>query len=250
MDVFKIKKKEGINMDKAKYVGYHRTSTLEQNLQRGVNEIKKYCTDNGILLHRNRVYCDQQTGKNFNRPSYQLIKQEILEEGDVLIITEVDRLGRNKTDTLKELRYFKDNNIRVLILELPTTLVDINSMGNDMAKMMMETINNMLIELYASLAEGEMHKREKRQREGYAALKARGEWDKIGRPRALPKEKFEEDYKLVLHGKMRPCELMRKHNLSRATYYRYRDIYKKEHEGERDKPQLEMENEDDELIDF
>lgn len=229
-----------------KYVGYHRTSTDEQHLDRGINEIKKYCSENGIKLHKDKVYCDQQTGKNFDRPNYQLLKQEVLEEKDVLFVTEVDRLGRSKADTLKELRYFKDNGIRVCILELPTTLVDINSMGNDMAKMMMETINNMLIELYASLAEGEMHKREKRQREGYEALRARNEWYKLGRPRCLSDKQFEEDYKLVLEGKLRPCELMRKHNLSRATYYRYRDAYQKKIE----KPLLITNDDKDEVIDF
>lgn len=234
-----------------KYVGYHRTSTEEQKLDRGISEITKYCDTNGIKLHRNKVYTDQQTGKDFNRPSYQLLRQEVLEEGDVLIITEVDRLGRNKADTLKELRYFKDNNIRVMILELPTTLIDINSMGNDMAKMMMETINNMLIELYASLAEGEMHKRVKRQREGYEQLRASGKWDEVmGRPRALAKDTFEKEYKLVLEGKMRPVDLMRKHNLSRATYYRYRDAYKKEHiEKVKITPSIN-DSMDDEIIDF
>jgi len=233
-----------------KYVGYHRTSTEEQKLDRGINEITKYCDTNGIKLHRNKVYCDQQTGKDFNRPSYQLLRQEVLEEGDVLIVTEVDRLGRNKADTLKELRHFNDNNIRVCILELPTTLVDINSMGNDMAKMMMETINNMLIELYASLAEGEMHKREKRQREGYEALRASGRWEEVmGRPRALAKETFEEDYKLVLEGKLRPCELMRKHSLSRATYYRYRDDYKKgNNDGKEVKLEVNKDFDDVEII--
>jgi len=234
-----------------KYVGYHRTSTEEQKLDRGISEITKYCDMNEIKLHRNKVYTDQQTGKDFNRPSYQLLRQEVLEEGDVLIITEVDRLGRNKADTLKELRYFNDNNIRVMILELQTTLVDMNSMGNDMAKMMMETINNMLIELYASLAEAEMHKRVKRQREGYEALRASGKWEEIrGTPRALAKDTFEKDYKLVLEGKLRPVDLMRKHNLSRATYYRYREDYKKENNNDTEvKPEV-VSDFDDDLIDF
>ena len=233
-----------------KYVGYHRTSTEEQKLDRGLSEITKYCDTNGIKLHRKKIYCDQQTGKNFDRPSYQLLRQEVLEEGDVLIITEVDRLGRNKADTLKELRYFNDNNIRVMILELPTTLVDMNSLGNDMAKMMMETINNMLIELYASLAEGEMHKRVKRQREGYEALRASGKWEEVmGRPRALAKDTFEKDYKLVLEGKMRPVDLMRKHNLSRATYYRYREDYKKENNDNKEvKPEVNVDVEDVEIV--
>ena len=42
--------------------------------------------------------------------------------------------------------------------------------------MMMETINNMLVEMYATFAHAEMQKREKRQREGIASMKERGEW--------------------------------------------------------------------------
>lgn len=48
-----------------------------------------------------------------------------------------------------------------MILELPTTLVDYSGMKDDMASMMMETINNMLIEMYASFAHAEMLKRHK-----------------------------------------------------------------------------------------
>lgn len=69
-----------------------------------------------------------------------MLKDEILESGDVLIVTELDRLGRNKDATLKELRFFKDNGIRVMVLELPTTLIDLSAMENSMARMMLETI--------------------------------------------------------------------------------------------------------------
>jgi DNA invertase Pin-like site-specific DNA recombinase len=57
----------------------------------------------------------------------------------------------------------------------------------------MKTINNMLIEMYASFAQAELEKKEKRQREGMAAKKARGEWDDYGRPRALDFEKFSKE---------------------------------------------------------
>ena len=53
-----------------------------------------------------------------------------------------------------------------------------------MARMMLETINNMMIELYASMAQAEIEKKEKRQREGIEAKKARGEWDDYGRPKS------------------------------------------------------------------
>lgn len=149
--------------------GYHRTSTKEQHLDRGVAEITEYCKQNRLELER--IYTDQQTGKNFNRPRYQVLKEDVLRSGDELIITEVDRLGRNKQDTLKELQYFKDNNIRVKILELPTTLMDYSKLDNSMAQMLMETVNNMLIELYAAMAQSEIEKKEKRQREGIQAKK-------------------------------------------------------------------------------
>ena len=123
-----------------KYVAYHRTSTKDQHLDRGIAELTKYCADNAISLYKGKVYTDQQTGKNFNRPRYTMLKDEILESGDVLIVTELDRLGRNKDATLKELRFFKNNDIRVMVLELPTTLIDLSAMENSMARMMLETI--------------------------------------------------------------------------------------------------------------
>ena len=118
-----------------KYLAYHRTSTTNQHLDRGIIEIRKFCTDNNISLYKDKVYTDQQTGKNFDRPRYMMLKDEILEKGDCLIITEMDRLGRNKKAILEELRYFRDNDIRVMILEIPTTLQDLSKLNNTMAAM-------------------------------------------------------------------------------------------------------------------
>ena len=185
-----------------KRYGYHRTSTREQHLDRGIAGITAYCEQNQLELER--IFTDQQTGKNFNRPRYQVLKEDVLRSGDELIITEVDRLGRNKRDTLKELQYFRDHNIRVKILELPTTLMDISKLDNTMAQMLMETVNNMLIELYAAMAQAEIEKKEKRQREGIEAKKARGDWDDYGRPSAIDIEDFKIHYQKVIDGQMRP----------------------------------------------
>ena len=144
--------------------GYHRTSTQDQHLDRGIMEIENYCNNNNLQLVK--IYTDQQTGKNFNRPRYMVLKEDVLRSGDILIISELDRLGRNKKDTLKELQYYKDGGIRVMILEIPTTLQDLTGMENSMAKMILDTINNMLIELYATIAQAEIEKKEKRQQEG------------------------------------------------------------------------------------
>ena len=208
-----------------KRYGYHRTSTREQHLDRGIAEITAYCEQNQLELER--IFTDQQTGKNFNRPRYQILKEDILRSGDELIITEVDRLGRNKRDTLNELQYFRDHNIRVKILELPTTLMDISKLDNTMAQMLMETINNMLIELYAAMAQAEIEKKEKRQREGIEAKKARGDWDDYGRPSSVDIEEFKIQYQKVIDGQKRPSELMKQLCISKSTYYRYVDQIKK-----------------------
>lgn len=208
-----------------KRYGYHRTSTREQHLDRGIAEINTYCEQNQLELEK--IFTDQQTGKNFNRPRYQVLKEDVLRPGDELIITEVDRLGRNKSETLKELQYYRDNNIRVKILELPTTLMDISKLDNSMAQMLMETVNNMLIELYAAMAQAEIEKKEKRQREGIEAMKARGEWDNYGRPSIVTDDNFSKEYQKVLSGEIRPFELMKKLGISKTTYYRYVSNMKK-----------------------
>lgn len=113
--------------------GYHRTSTMEQHLDRGIKEITDFCKRNNYKLEK--IYTNQQTGKKFNRPRYIVLRDNILRSGDTLIITEVDRLGRNKKDTVEELRLLSNRNIWVMILGIPTTLRDVSKMDNGMAKM-------------------------------------------------------------------------------------------------------------------
>lgn len=211
-----------------KIVGYHRTSTKDQHLERGITEITKYCDQNNLLLKK--IYCDQHTGKNFNRPRYTVMKEDVLEPGDYLIVAELDRLGRNKNDTLNELRYYKEHNIRVMILEIPTTLIDFSkfehlSLNNSMTAMLMDAVNNMLVEMYASFAQVEIEKKEKRQREGIEAMKNRGEWEKYGRPRIIELSLFENEYPKVLNGEMKPFELIKKLGLKKSTYYKYKREY-------------------------
>ena len=85
----------------------------------------------------------------------------------------------------------------------------------------LETINNMLIELYAAMAQAEIEKKEKRQREGIDAKKNRGEWDDYGRPAIMSQEEFSKQYKKVLSGELRPFELMKQLGMSKSTFYRY-----------------------------
>jgi DNA invertase Pin-like site-specific DNA recombinase len=205
--------------------GYHRTSTTEQHLDRGVKSIEDYCKSNGLVL--DVLFTDQQTGKDFQRPDYQAMKR-VAKANDWIICAEVDRLGRNKEATLTELNYFKSKNIRVMILEIPTTLIDYSKLDNSMASMLMETINNMLVEMYTTFAHAEMLKRELRQKQGIQAMKDRDEWNKYGRPAAIDYTKFKQEYKKVVSGQIKPFELMKQLGMKKSTYYKYAKRYKQE----------------------
>lgn len=198
--------------------GYHRTSTAEQHLDRGIKEITDFCQKNEYKLER--IYTDQQTGKNFSRPRYTVLRDDILRDGDTLIITEVDRLGRNKRDTLNELRILTDRNIRVMILEIPTTLQNITDMDNSMAKMILDTVNHMLIELYAAMAQAEIEKKEKRQREGIEAKKMRGDWDNYGRPRIQKPENWENVVNRWKRKEITAVEAMRLTGIKKSSFYK------------------------------
>lgn len=212
------------------YFAYHRVSHKTQRLDRGLIEIEAFCKSRGITL-AHPVYTDKQTGKNFNRPRYTVLKEDVLRENqDVLILSELDRLGRNKREILKELEFYRDRGIRVMILELPTTLVDID-IADPLGKLIFETIQNMVIELYACLAQAEVEKKDKRQREGIDAMKARGDWDRYGRPKACAWDKFVAMYQRVERGEIRPSVAAKELGMSVPTFYRYKDKYKTEKAG-------------------
>lgn len=200
--------------------GYHRTSTKEQHLDRGIQEIKRFCKEQKMPL--TNIFTDQQTGKNFNRPRYTVLVEDVLRSEDILIITELDRLGRNKRDTMQQIQRLKEMGVRLMVLELPTTLMDLSVMDNAMARMMLETINNMMLELYASMAQAELEKKEKRQREGIEEKKRRGEWEDYGRPSVMKQEIFDEQFQSVVSGETTPTQLRKNLGMTHSTFYRYR----------------------------
>jgi len=209
--------------------GYHRTSTTDQKLDRGITAIEGYCKQNGIEL--DVLFKDQQTGKNFDRPDYKALKR-VAKTGDVIIISELDRLGRDKAGTLKELQHYRETGVRIMILEIPTTLVDYGALAkqtDDLPSMLMETVNNLLIEMYATFAHAEMKKRETRQREGIQAKKERGEWNDYGRPRVIDFDVFAAEYEKVVRGEMKPFECANRLGMKIPTFYGYKRRYDEMH---------------------
>ena len=140
---------------------YARVSSKEQNLARQIETFKKLgATDREII-------CDKESGKNFERAGYQALKTTMLRSGDTLIVKSLDRLSRNKSDIKNELQYFKDNGIRLKIIDLPTTMMDLPQ-GQEWV---FEMVNNILIEVLGTIAHQERQTIKIRQQEGIAAAR-------------------------------------------------------------------------------
>lgn len=198
---------------------YCRVSTKDQNIDRQIISIKKYAPD----IPDDNLFIDKQTGKNFEREHYQEMKvilehiSKVKSESDniELIIEELDRLGRNADLIKKELMWFKEHNIIVRILEIPTTLVELDKNNH----LLMEMVANILIEVYTTIAQAELEKRAKRQAEGIAVAKSKGVY--TGRkPIKIDNEQFNSVYARWKSKEITARQAMSELNIKSNTFYR------------------------------
>ena len=146
-----------------KEFGYARVSSTSQSLDRQIEALLDY----GI--EERNIIVDKQSGKDFNRTGYLSLKENLLRSGDTLVVKELDRLARNKQLIKEELEWFRANNIRVKILNVPTSLIDCGDQS-----WVLDMVSNILIEVMASIAEEERIKIHQRQSEGIACAKEKG----------------------------------------------------------------------------
>lgn len=201
-----------ILVKKSREFGYARVSTKHQNTDRQLQALQCY----GISVKG--IFIDKQSGKDFERQNYLLLKENILRAGDTLVVKELDRLGRNKQMVKEELEYFRSEGIRVKILDVPTTLVDCEEQG-----WVMDMVSNILIEVMSSIAEEERVKNHQRQREGIEAARARGV--QFGRPKLRKPENYEDVMHRVAEGTLRTEEAMAQLGLKRTSYYKLKRLY-------------------------
>lgn len=204
-----------------KRVGYIRVSSNGQNLARQKVRLLKY-------LPEDMIVSDKKSGKDFEREGYSSLKNGIgkLVEGDELYITSLDRLGRNKEETLKELQYFKDNGIRIKVLDIPTTMIDIEETKSQ--TWIIEMINNIIIEVLASLAEQERKTIKERQAEGMNQMPINPKTGKkrslktgrdIGRPQTDYPHNWKDVYQDWKAKNITAVEAMNRMELKKNTFY-------------------------------
>lgn len=183
--------------------GYARVSTREQKLDRQIDSLTKY-------VDIKNIFSDKLSGKNTDRENYQKLKDTVV-AGDVIYVHALDRLSRNKKDIINEFNYFKDKGVILRILNMPTTLIEL-----DGQEWVIDMINNIILEVLSSIAEQERLTMLERQSEGIEAAKKRGV--KFGRPNV--KDKVDEAVELVNRG-YTVVSACKEVGIGKRTYYNY-----------------------------
>ena len=200
-----------------KVFGYARVSTEEQNLDRQLNSLRQF-----VASDRD-IYTDKASGKDFDRPGYNALLQ-VLRGGDIVYVHEFTRFGRNKSESLEQLRALQKKGIQVRFLDIPTSMMDYSQFG-PMQQPVMEMINNILIEVLATMSEQERKQIAKRQSEGIAAARIKGV--KFGRPRLPYPPTWKQDYLDWKAGLVTAVSLYRdKYGISKTTFYELAKAYK------------------------
>ncbi len=198
---------------------YERVSSKDQNLERQETAIRNFRPN----ISDANIFKDKVTGKTFDREHYNEMKiilehlSKVNATNDLIevVFEEMDRLGRDKESIKKELQWYKDRGIYIRILELPSTLVDIDSNN----KWVMDMVTNILIEVYATMAQQELEKRAKRQTEGIIEAQKKG--IKFGRqPIQLNESEFMTVYNSWKAAEINARQAMNILGVKPNTFYR------------------------------
>lgn len=200
-----------------KKYAYVRVSTKEQNIDRQLNALKPY----GIPWKN--VYCDYQSGKDFDRPEYKKMLKK-MKPGDLLIIKSIDRLGRNYNEILNQWQYITKK-LKVDILVLDMKLLDTRQKEGNLTGIF---ISDLVLQILAYVAETERESIRQRQREGIASAKEKGK--QLGRkPIEMPRE-FEQVCEQYIEGKISIRKAARQLGISHSTFHRRLCQYKEKSE--------------------
>lgn len=151
--------------------GYARVSTAQQREDRQLDSLMEY----GVPEYA--IFVDKYSGKSFNRPAYKKLVR-IIRKGDIIVIKELDRLGRNYQEIIDQWRMLTiDIGCGIHVVDMPI----LNTSG-DPEDLLSKFITDMMLQVLSFVAENERSATLKRQREGIEAAKRRRRVT-IGRPK-------------------------------------------------------------------
>ncbi len=198
------------------------TNHKTQKIDRQQQTIIEYSIKNEFRV--DEFFSDVITGgtKADNRPGYNNMKKQ-LRSGDTIIVSDIDRLGRNADDVIVEIKELQSKGIRVVALDVPFL--------NDWQKMNDDSLSKMIIDIFVTLkahiAQQEKEKIHDRVMQGLNVARAKGK--KLGRPTTgVPKEFVKEYNKFQSgeYGNISVVQFARLQGIAVSTFYKYVTILK------------------------
>lgn len=190
---------------KNKIFGYARVSSKEQNEERQLEAFKEFNID------ERDIYIDKQSGKDFNREQYNVLKN-VLRENDLLVIKSIDRLGRNYNMIVDE---WKDivKNIKADIVVIDMPLLDTRNNKDLLGTF----ISDLVLQILSYVAEQERTFIKQRQKEGINVAKNNGV--KFGRPKIEKPQNFDIVVNKWKNKEIKSKEAMELLGLKANTFY-------------------------------
>ena len=193
-------------MEKQKIFGYVRVSSADQNEERQLKAMRQ------MGVQQDHIFVDKQSGKNFMRPQYTKLTHK-LQQGDLLYLLSIDRLGRNYKEVQEQWRILtKEIGVDICVIDMP--LLDTRA-GKDL---MGTFIADLVLQILSFVAESERDNIRKRQEQGIAVAKAKGV--KFGRPKIKVPLEFPEIVAEWERKEITFDEALKKSGLSQSTFYR------------------------------
>ena len=190
---------------------YLRASTKDQDAQRALQILQDLNQD--LNLGETIVYVENYSGTKLDRPELNKLLSEA-NQGDTLLVESIDRLSRLTQRDFQELkRRIQKNGLRLVVADLPTTYQMIQT-SDSITHSILELINNMLIDLLATMARLDNEKRIERIKQGLA----RSGYKPTGKKANEAKHKRIKE--LLVVGNMTKEEIAKAVNCGVATVYR------------------------------
>ena len=141
---------------------YVRASTKDQDAERALADLKKFALS---IKGDVNEYIENESGTKLDRP----VLNQLLDDssnGDTFLVESVDRLSRLSQNDFEVLKgRIKDKGLKLVVADLPTTHMLVNSIDN-ITSSILSLVNNMLIDLLATMAWLDNDKRRERIKQG------------------------------------------------------------------------------------
>lgn len=142
---------------------YVRASTKDQDAERALDDLKLFSKNYND--HEHVEYIENESGTKLNRPILNKLLEES-EDGDTLLVESVDRLSRLSQNDFEILKNrIKEKGLRLVVADLPTTHMKFDE-DQSITSSILNLINNMLIDLLATMARLDNDKRRERIKQG------------------------------------------------------------------------------------